>query len=432
MIGGVSLFRAGSITKTNRSNSFEQNGVREYRRIISTNGITNDNRCPFGVYFSSTKPQLSDFTVTGVDINYSDTATGIRCVGAGTKTSGAFGNYITLNGHYVQSENWTLEMTATINSAPVAGGGDLAMNLDGPGSSWGFIHALVLQTGASFGKTVMYNWQTHSQLAISTGTTISNGDVIKMTMTKSVWTYTLTTLNITSGVSRTLTVTPNQTTDFLNNTGQFSINPLIAGATAVDDYTINSYKFTINENINKNFMLVSDSIGVGTMLATPSQRYINLFCNNNEIDTTVYAGGSDTLIGMLNSLPELLMYNPKYVLLSIGGNDYNSGVPFYQWSQNYITLTESLREQGAVPVHLLAPPLSSIDIRPFNNWRKQQYSNDIIIDNFTPLVNTPAGSAPNPIYFAADLQHPNAAGHVVIWNQIEAAIGYLRINNMRL
>lgn len=109
----------------------------------------------------------------------------------------------------------------------------------------------------------------------------------------------------------------------------------------------------------------------------------------------------NSIAGSLNSI------NPDMVILEIGSNDINFGVPTLTWQTNYQTIVSFIKSCGKQVVHVLPFPSDSWDVTPLYNFINSTYPSDIKADVFTALNN--GGTGFNPAY-TTDGTHPNQAG----------------------
>lgn len=254
-------------------------------------------------------------------------------------------------------------------------------------------------------------------LKSSTGSIPHLNDEIKITVTRNFMNVTVQTINLTT--HDTTTTTANDSLSYpttiagWNNTGYVTIW-LNGGSQAVHSV---DYSSIAHKNIKT--LNVSASIGHGF--------YAGGYTNANRYTTVGYtaggthevsAGGSDRTWEVLARMPEILLQNPKYLLLEIGCNDiYYGGFSQAQINTNYDAIRNAVVGAGITIIHLYATPFNAKDITPINTHIASAWSSDWFVDDYTPLWSG-SGTSPNPTYYSSDLIHPNTLGHSTLANGI--------------
>jgi len=264
-------------------------------------------------------------------------------------------------------------------------------------------------SGASKGKTTLLSGSsapnTFAVDAQRSGLAILAGDEIRMTVTRNGLTLTCLTENITQGVSKTV----NHTFDlnyssprYMPNTG-FPYFGTIGGT-----QTIRDWSFSTTQKKNIKTVVVADSLGHGVSASNLDNRWANELLDGSSNEWAVNSGGGDYTGSVLNKIDELILLNPEYVIMQLGGNDVRFGIPQVIAESNYTSIVNQLEATGITVIHCLAGADSNDNMTNWNNWLSLNYTT---IDCFTPLKD--GGTGLNAAYDAGDGTHWNDAGHDV-------------------
>ncbi len=254
-------------------------------------------------------------------------------------------------------------------------------------------------------------------LKSSTGSIPHLNDEIKITITRNFMKVTVQTINLTTHDTTSTNVNDSlsypTTIAGWNNTGYITIW-LNGGSQAVHSV---DYSSIAHKNIKT--LNVSASIGHGFYASgyTTTNRYTTIGYTSGGTHE-VSAGGSDRTWEVLARMPEILLQNPKYLLLEIGCNDiYYGGYTQAQVNTNYDAIRNSIVGAGITIIHLYSTPFNGKDITPINTHISSTWGSDWFVDDYTPLWSG-SGTSPNPIYYSPDLIHPNQLGHYTLGNGI--------------
>ena len=123
----------------------------------------------------------------------------------------------------------------------------------------------------------------------------------------------------------------------------------------------------------------------------------------------------DTTADVLLRINELDNYNPRVVILLVGGNDYLKKIPIHDTRRNLATIIENIQARGAVIL------LLGVRGGLFNDRFGAEFENlrDMYHTAFVPDVLD--GLFGNPQYMS-DTIHPNNVGYQMIADRIYPVI----------
>lgn len=153
-------------------------------------------------------------------------------------------------------------------------------------------------------------------------------------------------------------------------------------------------------------MFVGDSITHGLSASVLTNRWANRVMLGSVSSWNVNAGGGDYTANTLAKINELILVNPRYAVLQLGGNDLRFGISAAVRQANYTSIVNQLVAAGIEVIHLLATPDNTTDMTPWNNWLAANFTT---IDCFTDLSD--GGTGLNAAYNAGDGTHENDDGH---------------------
>lgn len=280
-------------------------------------------------------------------------------------------------------------------------------------------------SGANGGKTFILAGSgtpdTFTVQATSSAQTINAGDEIRMTLNRDGLSLTCVTQNLTAGTSTSISHTFGITlpaTIFQHNTG----NPYIVtvgGNQKVHDWTFSS---TAKKNIYALF--VGDSITHGVSATNEASRWVNVLMTNPSHVHEINSGGGDYTVNAILKIQEILLQNPQYLVLMLGGNDIRFGVASGTWQANYASIVSQAQAAGITVIHCAAPPDDTTNVKPHLTWLQSQYSG--VIDTFNPLTTTPNTSTDlAAAYDGGDGTHPNDAGMALIASTVNSGTTFL-------
>lgn len=182
--------------------------------------------------------------------------------------------------------------------------------------------------------------------------------------------------------------------------------------------TVISERYTVFKYENIDNIIVGDSITYGSDATVVESRYASLVNGA----TIVSGGGADYTASVLERVNEIIALKPRRVLLMIGGNDILFGIPSGTWQSNYKAIRSAIVSAGIQFVHLLPTARSGASTLVNFINTDAAFAGDLKIDCNTPTMLGNANTL-NPAYDSGDALHPNNAGHFVVANTINAALG---------
>ena len=233
---------------------------------------------------------------------------------------------------------------------------------------------------------------------------ITQNDVIEIIVELGIGTISISARNVTAGsaaVTTSWTYVVNGTGDAMGNLGRFSIFSF-GGTFDVQSLLIESADYQ-----RPAYMFVGDSKTRAYRTSAIANRFGSLFTAAHTY-SSVNAGGGDRITEALLKLPELILLNPRVVLLAIGSNDKRNAVAEATIKSDYDSLVSQLVAAGIRVIHLGPIRETSISVEFLYTHIAATYLSADIIDPGTPTLD-------------ADGVHPNDAGHTTIYNAIAAS-----------
>ena len=193
--------------------------------------------------------------------------------------------------------------------------------------------------------------------------------------------------------------------------------------------------FSVNSSeslsLNKNVIVVlgdSLSAGYGVKVNESWPSLLQSSINEETLDLSVINAGisGDTTSGGLYRLPKLLeTYNPKLVILELGGNDGLRGMSIKKViKKNLTTMIEMIHKSGAITVLVgvqLPPNYGKFYTNSFETMfvdLANEYNLTLIKGSLSEMVSANL--------MQSDGIHPNKAGHILIedeiWQKIKPAL----------
>lgn len=190
----------------------------------------------------------------------------------------------------------------------------------------------------------------------------------------------------------------------------------LAGQFLQGTITQTAFKFSASFP-NAKFGVMGDSISQSRFATTYANGWVQLLraaYPNNVIQAG--AAGATTL-DWASATYAFNKMKPRYTFIMLGTNDVGTLVPQATIGTRYTALVNSVIAAGSIPIALTIPPSNSA-APTLNTWIKAQGWR--YIDIYPLLVGV--GTAMNVIYDSGDGIHPNADGHLVIYNAVQAYI----------
>ena len=137
----------------------------------------------------------------------------------------------------------------------------------------------------------------------------------------------------------------------------------------------------------------------------------------------------NTSADALKRLPHLLeQYDPKLVLVTLGGNDMLRHIPQQQTISNLDQILTLIKAHGAKAV-LLATPEPNVMGAVFQNLSAPDFYQQIAEQQQVPLIEDAIADVLSEPQLKGDQVHPNAEGHALLSEKIFRelqSIGYAR------
>lgn len=340
--------------------------------------------------------------------------------------AGTYAKYTKYSAYTTCFENWTIVCNfKAVTQAVTTEGTFIGIKTSSAFGNRSVVCSFAHGTGAgSKGKTFILAGTTapdtySAALGTSSAQAVVAGDEIRMTITRAGLTLTCLTENITGGTSTTVSYSFPLTVSlatYMHNTGCPFIGTL-GGTQNIHDWT-----FSTTEKKNIKTLVVADSLGHGASASVIGNRWANLVLSSSTNSWAVNSGPGDASASVLAKVNEILLINPKYVLLQAGGNDVRFAVADATRNANYDSFVSQLTAAGITVIHLLAGADSTWDMTAFNTRTLSVYPT--AVDCFTPLWSG-IGFALNATYDAGDGTHWNNAGHTVNANTVRTAVSYV-------
>lgn len=359
-----------------------------------------------------------DFTALGSlgDYTILNPASAISLTGGYLRTVnnsglGGFGNYIRFDAHGSSSlRKYTYEWLViprdrTATSFGVTAG-IISTNANATVSVGGFFG---LYTG---GGPVQVYINGAAVGSASGNLSYNLGDRIRLIFERDELTYTVTAINTDNGnasVTTSHTVSSSDIGNAVNTVGK----PVLYSNGGTQD--IEYFTASSDEWKNADLLIEGDSIAYSYSAATLGASYSHSFeASRSTSKIAIHATPGDKTQDVLNTMSELLMLNPKNVLLVIGGNDILFGVAGVTYQANYLSIVNQLVANGTTVYLAYNTPRTATDIRAINTYINSgtfsAYTK--IPEFFNDLLDGVYNLA--PAYNSGDGTHPNSAGHTVL------------------
>lgn len=331
--------------------------------------------------------------------------------------SGGFGNYIQYNTYgssalrYFEYETVVIPRDKTNETYGVTLG-TVNTNTSAPNALFGFF---ALFDGGGYVQIYLNGIALSAQ---SPTLAYSINDRIKLTFERNEIVYTITAANLTT-LSSTVTVSYTVTTDNTGETVNSTCKPAIysnGGTQDVEYLVISSTEWK-----NPRVAFVGNSITYAYSATELDSTWSRSLMSGSLNKYAVCASPGDKTQDVLNRMSELLLINPQYVCLMVGGNDILFGVPTATWQSNMTSIIYQLENNGSTVLLLYATPRDATNVTSVNTFIDTKPN--LKINTFTPLSD--GGTGLNAPYDSGDGVHPNDAGHRIIRNTVLAAAGNL-------
>lgn len=254
----------------------------------------------------------------------------------------------------------------------------------------------------------------------STGSVVVNqNDSLRVVVTRTqnavAWTVYNLTLGTSYSESHTFSLAYAAGAKVPHGGGQFVLHAL-GGVLHITDWNVTSL-----DKKNVKPLFIGDSITYGLFSSTIADRWADEVMAGSVNSYTVSGGPSDKTAEVLERINELILINPRYAVLMIGGNDVQFGIAAGTRNANYLSIVNQLKAAGITVVHCYATPRDAYDMTAWNAHILATYGGtDVVIDTFTPLADSGLTTLA-AAYDSTDGVHPNAAGHALVASTILTA-----------
>lgn len=375
-------------------------------------GVSNDYSEPLGVIYKKDFTQLSnlnDFTIVEPDATIALSGGFLNL--QNLSGNGGFANYIQYNAYgSTQLTKFTIETTFFVRDLTATSFG-MALGILGSNTSvnvsyQGFIN---LANASNKGKVRVYRNGTAIG-SFSTALTYSVNDEIKLVFDRNQYTWTVSAYNLTTGSAPVSTSIVSSFDSGVGNTLNTVGKIYIVSSGGIQDLSYLKYSSTAKKNVKCAF--VGDSITAGYDATTINNAYANIVANTGSRTYTLLACSASKTNEVLQCMNELLLVNPEYVSLMIGGNDVALGVAEATYKANYISIVNQLKARGIKIIHCLASPRNAFNMNAVLNPFIQTFTSDRVVIGTYFNLKALSGTGLNSVFNSGDNTHPNNAGHL--------------------
>lgn len=376
--------------------------------LSSTDYISFNKPQPYGVIFND------NYSRSSIGGNYSNIGSPTYTVSNGTLTLSGGNGFTTTgiqyDGYYIDEDVWRISYeyscTNTNSGQYSLFSGCTSKNTANPLSmDWGLYY---FSSNNTTYISVLGN--SGSPVATSNTITVNVGDQLQMIADRFNDYVVFTAKNLSTGKTVSLTYYYNYisgagASEIKPNTSKFQLfSP--ASNVKITNFNISSKGFK-----NADVAFIGNSITAGYYVgADATQRFNNIFGQQNNLKTVVFAGASDRTQEVLLDMPLILLHKSKYAVLEIGTNDVNGGIAIGTIEANYASIVSQLEANGTIVYPATLLPRNGQNNTTFNSWVLSTYaSNHTIIRYDSVMVDPSTPGNINPLY-TVDGTHPNTAG----------------------
>lgn len=341
---------------------------------------------------------LSDFTQSNATWTVSAATLLANNGGSG------FSNTLSIN-HYTLLEQWVIRAKMFVASPSVDG---LWVGVKSVNAAASNVIGRIHLTGADAGKVTLNLGVGDTLVATSTtALAFSDGDQLELMCEMDLGQVTVMARNLTTGgspakVSFDYVLDSNPA---MQNTGRFAVGNM--GGTG--SVTVTSIKVTSAAPKNADIYVLGNSKTQGYYADTFADSFVGLLKQHFTVING--GGGADRVSHMLLRVPEIVLLEPKVVLLAdLTSNDERAGTPSATYEADYQSIVNDLTAAGITVIHLGAFPETGQD-----NSSQQAFTETYPladrIDVYYELLNT--GGA-----IHGDGIHLTNLGHDVAFHKI--------------
>ena len=175
-------------------------------------------------------------------------------------------------------------------------------------------------------------------------------------------------------------------------------------------------------------LILGDSLSYGTG-AKEGEDYPTLLAQATGWKMINEGVPGDTTAGGLERLPELLEeYQPKLLIVELGGNDFLQQLPKSQTEANLKAILTLAKAQN-IPTTLVAIPEINALRAAVGSLSDHGLYEAIAKETKTPLIKDVFSGVLSDRSLKADQVHPNAAGYLKVSNEMQVALKELGFLN---
>ena len=188
---------------------------------------------------------------------------------------------------------------------------------------------------------------------------------------------------------------------------------------------VNRISFSVYENLDNFMIITGDSITKGVGCDFDYRWAINLkkYLNSNVL---IYARSGCTSSNILNDLLKTVFekgFTAKYVLVSIGTNDWNIGIE--QHKNNIKNIAKLILDNGAIPIFAIPPCAAQLYSGIYDNYKNNDYN--IVRFDIPTSVNDLCISQDNSLFY--DGIHPNNKGNLKMYDRLLNDLNNIFLDN---
>lgn len=364
---------------------------------------------PLGTLFENEFTE-SDYTESGA-VSATFNGDSITIIGSGGSLEDVvrYNPFVTCRNNLIQTIRFTVD-TFTVDSY---GCGIKFVSVNGVGQRFYFSAILITSNNSERGKIYFYGSDEADQDAFSLGISsaspvaVSLNDTLELNLTQNDMGYVATGYNLTQDPSRSSPVTLSYQYDTAFPFVTVYHNSAKLGLVGFGGtQTVNYWNVRTDEFQNVDLLIIGDS----KVRYNPdlfAEGFAQMWKDNNPTKKVfICFGASDKTTEMVQCLPELVQYRPRYAILLIGRNDIANGVSSAVWQANIDSMYGGLTDEGTIVYFQLPLPETVLDQSALTTYLTTTYP--------TRCISVPGTW--NDVTDNADGIHPNSTGHPKVYN----------------
>lgn len=168
-------------------------------------------------------------------------------------------------------------------------------------------------------------------------------------------------------------------------------------------------------------LVLGDSLSYGSG-ASPQASYPTLLAKNTGWKVINAGVPGDTTAQGLARLPKLISdYQPQYLFIELGGNDFLKKVPLATTEQNLNAIIAIAKENN-IPALMIAIPEYQPVAAAFGGLSDHGIYRKLATENDLPLVEDIFSDVLSDNALKADYVHPNTKGYAIVEAQLRATL----------